>query len=248
MSWRSGGNSESGSALRRVAEPLAQAIEVELDADDGIVEAEAARGQRVQLADEAERLLARHLDEALAARMQERVVVGRHGDDAAGHADGAQDRLEHALAEEERGGLAGAPPGRAAEAPAHDRAERPRLARQLLALDGVVGVRDLEEREVVAAPGGVARERLEQARQQQRAQVRVLLRERVRDREHRRGAGRPAPRPRRSGVSAGTYESVCASVRPAPRQASATVRRTRWAAVRPPPEPTESSEGTCSSP
>ena len=139
----------------------------------------------VQLADEAERLLARHLHEALAARMQERVVVGRHGDDAAGDPDGAQDRLEHALAEEERCGLAGAPPGRAAEAPAHDRAERPGLARQLLALDGVVGVRDLEEREVVAAPGGVARERLEQARQQQRAQMRVLLRERIRDRQHR---------------------------------------------------------------
>ena len=42
--------------------------------DDGIVEAVAPRRQRVQLADEAERLLARHLHEALAARVQERVV------------------------------------------------------------------------------------------------------------------------------------------------------------------------------
>ena len=158
----------------------------------------------MQLAHEAERLLARHLHEALAPGMQERVVGRRHGLDAAGHAHGSQDRLEHALAEEERGRLARAPPGGAAEAAAHDRAERPRLARQRLALDGVVGVRDLEQREVVAAPGGVASQRLEEARQEQRAQVRVVLRERVGDREHARGAGRPLPRPRRSGVSAGT--------------------------------------------
>ena len=59
---------------RRVAEALAQAVEVELDAHDGIVEAVAARGQRVQLAHEAERLLAGHLHEALAPGMQERVV------------------------------------------------------------------------------------------------------------------------------------------------------------------------------
>ena len=134
MSWRSGGNSDSGSARRRVAEALAQPVEVELDAHDRIVEAVAPRGQRVQLADEAERLLA-----AAPARSpcgpgcRNGSWPARHRHDAAGHADGAEDRLEHALAEEERGRLARAPPGGAAQAPAHDGAERPRLARQLLA-------------------------------------------------------------------------------------------------------------------
>src|SRR6185503_17444147 len=96
----------------------------------------------------------------------------------------AEDRLEHALAEEERGRLAGAAPRGAAQTAAHHGAERPRLARQLLVGDGMVGMRDLEEREVVATPGGIACERLEQARQEQRAQVRVVLRERVEHPEH----------------------------------------------------------------
>ena len=234
--------------LGRVAEALAQAIEVELDAHDGIVEAVAAGGQRVELADEAERLLSRHLHEALAPGMQERVVRGRHGHDAAGHADGAQDRLEHALAEEERGRLARAPPGGAAEAAAHDRAERPRLARQLLALDGVVGVRDLEQREVVAAPGGVAG-RAPPAGSAAAACAGASVPARAGWRPRAScGAGRPGR---------GRGDRACPRARrraSAPRSGRRPGRRRRPCGaragprVRPPPEPTESSEGTCSSP
>ena len=43
--------------------------------DDGIVEAVAAGRERVQLADEAERRLARHLHEALAPGVQERIAI-----------------------------------------------------------------------------------------------------------------------------------------------------------------------------
>ena len=120
MSWRSGGNSESGSARGGLAQLLAQPVEVELHDHDGIVEAVAAGRQRVQLADEAERRLARHLHEALAPGVQERIAVAVDRGDAAGHADRAEDRLEHALAEEERGRLARTAPGGAAQAAAHD--------------------------------------------------------------------------------------------------------------------------------
>ena len=116
---------------RSRAQALAEAVEIELHADDRILEAVAPRRQRVQLADEAERFLAGHLHEALAAGVQEGIPLEAMA--STRHVTPTAPRIDSSTPLP-RKNEAGSPARRqrgAAEAAAHDRAERPRLAREL---------------------------------------------------------------------------------------------------------------------
>ena len=178
----------------------------------------------------------RHLHDAPCGRGAGTGRRSLAGLDAAGHADGAE-RPPRARPwpRKNEAGSPRAAPARAAEAAVQHGAERPRLARQRSPSARVVDVRDLEQREVVAPPrprcGASASSRLGRSSGAGgRARSRAGSRPR---RIVRRGSS--GARPRRSGRVRRHERGVTASVRPAPRHASTTARRTRWLGVRPPP-------------
>ncbi len=237
MSWRSGGVSGTRDGDRRARHVLLEQRRVQLEGGDRAAQtprrstSDGCSSPRYPICSPPTH------DARRTTRVQERIASGSRLDLEL-EADRAEDGLEHALRREERH-----------VAPGEQRADRPRLARQLLARRRQVDVRDLVDRDLLPPERLVARGDVGEARQEQRPHRRVLGRERVR--EQHRGAPRVVRReaepigrcrPARGSSSA----PRCSRRRAAPRAAGGAAP---GAALSPPVRaPAGSVAGTCSSP